>query len=259
MVTMFEPRWMEMRWRTGEPDRVLVLEYRTGDRARAWVPRLETCQIVDSTLLFELPEDRKLFTTAENQRNILAKALADVLIAAGVIRADLHAITGPELLLAAEAFQEWSANHAPDLYGDVQRFNREVVGPEVDRTEHGLNVPPRDELRLGVDLVGEEFCELLEAAGFLDVKWNYTGWPNNSDAVNHEKILDNACDLLYVLFGLLLRLGFTREQYHAAWVEVTRANMAKAGGPMREDGKRLKPDGWTPPDLRPILYPEATL
>jgi predicted HAD superfamily Cof-like phosphohydrolase len=29
--------------------------------------------------------------------------------------------------------------------------------------------------------------------------------------------------------------------------------MAKAGGPKRADGKQLKPEGWTPPDLAPIL------
>jgi predicted HAD superfamily Cof-like phosphohydrolase len=32
------------------------------------------------------------------------------------------------------------------------------------------------------------------------------------------------------------------------WEEVQRSNLAKVGGPIREDGKRLKPPGWTPPD-----------
>jgi predicted HAD superfamily Cof-like phosphohydrolase len=31
--------------------------------------------------------------------------------------------------------------------------------------------------------------------------------------------------------------------------EVHRANMAKAGGPKRADGKHMKPEGWTPPDV----------
>lgn len=35
--------------------------------------------------------------------------------------------------------------------------------------------------------------------------------------------------------------------------EVHRANMAKAGGPVRADGKRLKPPGWTPPDIAGVL------
>lgn len=44
------------------------------------------------------------------------------------------------------------------------------------------------------------------------------------------------------------------------WLEVVRANMAKVGGPIREDGKRLKPAGWTPPDHEAIyrrLYGEV--
>ena len=31
------------------------------------------------------------------------------------------------------------------------------------------------------------------------------------------------------------------------------ANMAKVGGPVRDDGKRLKPDGWQPADLQAVL------
>ena len=31
--------------------------------------------------------------------------------------------------------------------------------------------------------------------------------------------------------------------------EVHRANMAKVGGPISPQGKRLKPPGWTPPDI----------
>ena len=31
--------------------------------------------------------------------------------------------------------------------------------------------------------------------------------------------------------------------------EIQRTNMAKVGGPVREDGKRLKPPGWQPPDI----------
>lgn len=29
--------------------------------------------------------------------------------------------------------------------------------------------------------------------------------------------------------------------------------MLDADGPVREDGKRLKPDGWTPPDIKGVL------
>jgi predicted HAD superfamily Cof-like phosphohydrolase len=35
--------------------------------------------------------------------------------------------------------------------------------------------------------------------------------------------------------------------------EVHRANMTKAGGPKREDGKQLKPVNWRPPDMAAVL------
>ncbi len=37
------------------------------------------------------------------------------------------------------------------------------------------------------------------------------------------------------------------------WAEVQRANMEKVGGPIRADGKRLKPPGWRAPDHLPIF------
>jgi hypothetical protein len=37
------------------------------------------------------------------------------------------------------------------------------------------------------------------------------------------------------------------------FAEVHRTNMAKVGGPVRPDGKKLKPEGWQPPDIAGIL------
>lgn len=37
------------------------------------------------------------------------------------------------------------------------------------------------------------------------------------------------------------------------WQDVHRANMAKTTGPVRADGKRLKPEGWQPPDIAGVL------
>jgi predicted HAD superfamily Cof-like phosphohydrolase len=40
------------------------------------------------------------------------------------------------------------------------------------------------------------------------------------------------------------------------WKEVHRSNMAKLEGGVRkrEDGKILKPEGWTPPDVEGVMY-----
>lgn len=53
----------------------------------------------------------------------------------------------------------------------------------------------------------------------------------------------------------MLRTAVTRLRVDLRpfWEEIQRANMAKVGGPIREDGKRLKPAGWTPPDHKTIF------
>ncbi len=55
--------------------------------------------------------------------------------------------------------------------------------------------------------------------------------------------------------GLLqtARDGWDRDGWWLFWDEVHRSNMAKVGGPIRGDGKRLKPEGWTPPDVAGVL------
>lgn len=62
--------------------------------------------------------------------------------------------------------------------------------------------------------------------------------------------IDGLCDLLYVVFGAAVTMGFDVEPF---FEEVHRSNMLKAGGPVRADGKRLKPEGWEPPRIREIL------
>ena len=57
-------------------------------------------------------------------------------------------------------------------------------------------------------------------------------------------------DLLYVTYGALDLLGVDAD---AAFAEVHRANLSKAGGPRRADGKQLKPEGWRPADVRGVL------
>lgn len=148
---------------------------------------------------------------------------------------------------------EATVQAALQVYRTVQRFNAEVVGPEVDRTHLGLNMPPEPEFRLGVKLVREEYHELLEAVGWY-VTWMEELKRDPEVAFpDHEDAVDAVCDLMFVLYGLLLRLGVTPQQFAASWGEVVRANMAKKDGPTREDGKRLKPDGWTPPNIQRCL------
>jgi hypothetical protein len=114
-----------------------------------------------------------------------------------------------------------------DWVTDVWRFNEAIGTPS--RTEPGW--PPEEDLQLAARLIEEEHRELCGALGTLDL----------------PDVVDAALDSVYVLLGLLYRLGVNPQPL---WAEIQRANMGKLGGPKREDGKQLKPDGWQPPDIK---------
>lgn len=65
---------------------------------------------------------------------------------------------------------------------------------------------------------------------------------------------DGLCDLLCVVYGAAVEFGVNLAPL---WDEVHATNMAKVGGPVREDGKRLKPEGWRPPRIAELLARQA--
>lgn len=89
------------------------------------------------------------------------------------------------------------------------------------------------------DLIAEEFTELNAAVSQGD----------------HVEQLDALIDILVVTIGAIHSAGFDAE---GAWKEVMRTNFAKIDKETgkvrkREDGKVLKPVGWTPPELAPYV------
>jgi predicted HAD superfamily Cof-like phosphohydrolase len=89
--------------------------------------------------------------------------------------------------------------------------------------------------QLYCNLIKEEFDELCASDNIVDD-------------------LDALIDILVVTIGAIHSLGANGE---AAWQEVMRTNFAKIDPETgkvrkREDGKVLKPEGWTPPDLEPF-------
>jgi len=67
--------------------------------------------------------------------------------------------------------------------------------------------------------------------------------------------LDGCMDMIWVILGYCYMKGFDVE---GAWAEVARSNLAKIDSVTgkvnkRKDGKVLKPEGWTPPDLKPFV------
>lgn len=91
---------------------------------------------------------------------------------------------------------------------------------------------------LYMNLIMEEYKELILAFG-------------NRDMV---EIADACADLKWVIEGLEHTLCIPQQE---VWDEVARSNLAKISenGKVlkREDGKVLKPDGWTPPDIKKII------
>lgn len=90
-----------------------------------------------------------------------------------------------------------------------------------------------------VNLINEEHQELLEAT-------------LSDDQV---ETLDALIDILVVTIGAIHSMGADAE---GAWKEVMKTNFAKIDSETgkvrkREDGKVLKPVGWSAPDLKPFL------
>ena len=75
---------------------------------------------------------------------------------------------------------------------------------------------------------------------------------NKKDEVEQ---LDACMDLIWVTLGFCYMKGYDVD---GAWAEVARSNLAKIDPTTgkvikRADGKVLKPEGWTPPNLTPFI------
>jgi len=80
----------------------------------------------------------------------------------------------------------------------------------------------------------------------------------NPSLENLVEVADGIADTIYVLCQLARSLGIDLD---AVFAEVQRSNMAKVmpDGKVkrREDGKILKPDGWTPPNIFKVLHEQS--
>ena len=92
----------------------------------------------------------------------------------------------------------------------------------------------RDRRMLRAELIREEANEAIEAI----------------EAGHLVEALDGLVDTIVVCLGTAVEMGLDLDPF---WQEVHASNMAKVGGPTREDGKKLKPEGWVPPDIFGML------
>lgn len=124
---------------------------------------------------------------------------------------------------------------------DVAEFHSKVLKRE-DPTTPAIRRP---ELR--AELILEEAFETVEKLTGREINWN---WGPLVCEPNLIEAIDGLIDLLYVTYGTGGEMGIDLEPF---WDEVHAANMRKANGPVREDGKQLKPDDWVAPDIAGVL------
>ena len=118
-----------------------------------------------------------------------------------------------------------------NLFRDQEKFMRAC--------DQSVTICNEEQYKLYRDLISEETAELNAAVA-------------QGDRVEE---LDALIDILVVTIGAIHSLGADGE---GAWKEVMRTNFAKIDRETgkvrkREDGKVLKPVGWTAPDLQPFL------
>jgi len=110
------------------------------------------------------------------------------------------------------------------MYNDVVKF--------IEACDQELN---EKNVLLYYDLIKEEYTEFLEAV----------------IAEDNVEQLDACMDMIWVILGYCYMKGWN---VHGAWNEVAKSNLWKIDPKTgkvnkREDGKVLKPEGWTPPQL----------
>ena len=107
-------------------------------------------------------------------------------------------------------------------------------------------LPSLDTLRLRQTLVREEYEEVMEAYETVFSEENLAAdvSPDFTDLI-HE-----LTDLLYVTYGAITACGVDPDTVFA---EVHRANMQKASGPRRADGKVMKPPDFKSADVAAVI------
>jgi len=167
--------------------------------------------------------------------------------------AGLNKWIGSQLGKEPDDHERSEATGSPvDLRANVLAFHLEVVGGEMPQSPQ---VPREDIARRRILLIAEEFIEVMEscfdARGLDHINRHLLQIIANEPLqVDLVEFADGLADLEYVCEGAFLGFGIDSRPIHT---EVQRSNMAKKGGAKRADGKSLKPEGWTPPDIKSLI------
>ena len=151
-------------------------------------------------------------------------------------RAGAHTSSGDPAALVREFHQAFAVPIAADA-------------PSVDR----------ERVHLRMDLVAEEFAELVAAVygpGAQEVIGAAFSQARGRDDGSRDTVAaaDALGDLVYVIYGMALECGIPLPEVLA---QIHASNMSKLGSDgkpvYRRDGKVLKAPGYTPPDVAGVL------
>ena len=141
-----------------------------------------------------------------------------------------------------------------EAFLDVCEFER-LCGHELPGDEFDKYNPPNELLLLRHKLIDEESGETLDA---LEWAQDSNFQRDNLSDEQLAAIADGLADTIFVCIGTAIRLGIDLPE---VWRRVCEANLKKfgPGSHVREDGKRLKPPSWTPPDILGVIKNQKTL
>jgi predicted HAD superfamily Cof-like phosphohydrolase len=150
-------------------------------------------------------------------------------------------------------------------YRRVQQFMQKVGQPTPALPE----IPDEATRILRATLILEEALETVTALGVEVTATNGTdSIVVNDPEVEHvfratsevdlEGVVDGCADISVVTVGTLIAFGVDDE---SVLEEVDAANLRKfePGSYMREDGKWMKPPGWSPPDIEGVLRKQVRI
>jgi predicted HAD superfamily Cof-like phosphohydrolase len=112
-------------------------------------------------------------------------------------------------------------------------------------------IPNEDIIELRVNLITEEFDEVLSELGYVLLD---TLQKRENNQINISNLAKELADLLYVVYGTAASFGLPIDDVYR---EVHRSNMSKLGEDgkpiYREDGKVLKGPNYKPADIEKII------
>lgn len=175
------------------------------------------------------------------------------------VRPDEAAVP-PQMVVFKEALKRAEGVFYPRSLQDKVREFHNAYDVPIGKSP---GIPSNERARLRLELIAEEFFELLSACGCAEPVFEGFGVYDDirkeiqdvrAKHIDLEAVADALADIAYVVEGTNIEFGLDSE---AILKEVHRSNMSKLGADgkpiYRADGKVLKGPNYSPPNLRGLV------